>query len=81
MSPPDSKPGHWNPLTPERPMSVSPVYHEGCYIVSAAGEAVTWAVLHDGRWGLVYEFDGQQVLSAWVNERDIPLHVLAEAMT
>jgi hypothetical protein len=70
----------WNPLTPERPILVEPIYSEGCYLVSEAGEATTWAVFRQGHWGLIYECSGVQILSAWVRERDIPLHVLAEAM-
>jgi hypothetical protein len=66
--------------TPERPAPVAPIYTPGCYVVSEAGEATTWAVFHDGRWGLVYECNGEQVLSAWVEEKHIPLHVLAEAL-
>jgi len=70
----------WNPLTPECPAPSRHVYKQGCYLVSACGEAATWAVFHDGRWGLVYECGGNQILSAWVRERDVPLHVLAQAL-
>jgi hypothetical protein len=48
--------------------------------VSEAGEATTWAVFDCGRWGLVYECDGVQVLAGWVTPEDIPLHVLAQAL-
>jgi hypothetical protein len=68
------------PLAPERVVPPAPVYAEGCYLVSAAGEAATWAVYPEGHWGLIYECDGRQILSAWVRERDVPLHVLAEAL-
>jgi hypothetical protein len=70
----------WNPLEPERVTPPSPVYDDGCYVISEAGEAATWAVCHRGRWGIVYECSGQQILSAWVDARDVPLHVLAEAL-
>jgi hypothetical protein len=70
----------WNPAAPERPALVDPVYAEGSYLVSESGEAATWAVFRLGHWGLVYECNDVQILSAWVRERDIPLHVLAEAM-
>jgi hypothetical protein len=71
----------WHPLTPECPTPPQPVYDPGCYLVSAVGEAATWAIFHAGQWGLVYECDEVQILSAWVRECDIPLHVLAEALS
>ena len=74
------EPKRWNPLAPERVRPVAPVYDNGCYVISEAGEATTWAVFHNGRWGIVYECSGVQILSAWVDERDLPLHVLAEAL-
>ncbi|WP_028057939.1 hypothetical protein [Candidatus Solirubrobacter pratensis] len=59
---------------------MAPVYDNGCFVISEAGEATTWAVHHNGRWGIVYECSGVQILSAWVTEQDLPLHVLAEAL-
>ena len=70
----------WNPLMPERPAPSGPIYDDGCYVISEAGEAATWAVHDHGRWGIVYECDGVQILSAWVRAGDLPLHVLAEAL-
>jgi hypothetical protein len=67
----------WHPVPPTPP---APVYDNGCYVISEAGEAATWAVHHHGSWGIVYEISGRQVLSAWVDVDDIPLHVLAEAL-
>jgi hypothetical protein len=60
-----------------RPM----IYRDGSYPISSAGEATTWAVCHEGAWGVVYECNGEQILSAWVSEREIPLHVLLAALT
>jgi hypothetical protein len=74
------RPRSWNPLAPECAGRTAPIYAEGCYVVSEAGEAITWAVFHEGRWGIVYECAGEQILSAWVEERVLPLHVLAEAL-
>jgi hypothetical protein len=70
----------WFSLAPERVTPPAPLYTPGSYIVSEAGEATTWAVFDQGRWGLIYECNGIQVLSSWVREQDIPLHVLAEAL-
>jgi hypothetical protein len=70
----------WYPSAPERPTPPTPVYRPGAYIVSEAGEATTWAVFDQGRWGLVYECNGVQVLSGWLPEKDVPLHVLASAL-
>ena len=47
---------------------------------SVLGGCITCAVFHDGRWGVVYECAGEQILSAWVDERDLPLHELVEAL-
>jgi hypothetical protein len=66
----------WHPVQP----TPAPVYNDGCYVICEAGEAATWAVCHQGSWGIVYEISGRQVLSAWVGVEDIPLHVLAEAL-
>jgi hypothetical protein len=70
----------WNPLAPERVEPPVAIYDDGCYVISEAGEATTWAVHHEGRWGIVYECSGLQILSAWVDAADLPLHVLAEAL-
>jgi hypothetical protein len=70
----------WNPQTPERVARPAFVYANGCYVISEAGEATTWAVCHEGRWGIVYECSGVQILSAWVDALDLPLHVLAAAL-
>jgi hypothetical protein len=70
----------WYPMAPERPTPPTPLYRPGSYIVSEAGEATTWAIFDRGRWGLVYECDGEQILAAWVPEQVFPLHVLAAAL-
>ena len=70
----------WHPLAPERREPAAPVYDNGCFVISETGEATTWAVHHNGRWGIVYECSGLQILSAWVTEHDLPLHVLADAL-
>jgi hypothetical protein len=70
----------WHPWAPERLTPPLPLYEPGSYVVSEAGEATTWAVFERGRWGLIYECDGVQVLAGWVTEKDIPLHVLAQAL-
>lgn len=70
----------WNPLMPERATPSAPMYRDGCCIISEAGESATWAVCHQGCWGIVYECEGRQVLSAWVSVSVLPLHVLVEAM-
>ena len=73
-------PAPWHPLAPECPMPGPSLYRDGCYLVSDAGECATWAVCDRGRWGVVYECNGDQVLSSWVHEENIPLHVLAAAL-
>ena len=74
----DSAGDRWHRVP--RGSGISPAYRDGCYEVSSAGEASTWAICHGGKWGVVYECSGEQVLSAWVDETDIPLHVLAAAL-
>ena len=71
----------WPRIAPEQPIAPPPTYEDGTYLVSGMGEAATWAVCDRGRWGLVYELDGSQVLAAWVDEDTIPLHVLVEALS
>jgi glycine/D-amino acid oxidase-like deaminating enzyme len=63
-----------------RPAAPSPVYVDGAYVISEAGEATTWAVCDHGRWGVIYQCSGAEILSAWVESDDLPLHVLAEAL-
>jgi hypothetical protein len=70
----------WNPQAPERVLPPEPIYEDGCYVISEAGESTTWAVCDDGRWGVVYECSGLPILAAWVDVHDLPLHVLAEAL-
>ena len=70
----------WNPQARERVFPPAPVYDDGCYVISEAGESTTWAVCDEGRWGIVYECAGLQILAAWVDASDAPLHVLAEAL-
>jgi hypothetical protein len=57
-----------------------PAYRDGTYLVSGMGDANTWAVCDQGRWGLVYEYEEVQILAAWVQTDDLPLHVLLEAL-
>jgi hypothetical protein len=68
----------WHSVEPPTPSG--PVYRDGCYIICEAGEAAAWAICYQGCWGIVYEVSGRQVLSAWVDVEDVPLHVLAEAL-
>jgi hypothetical protein len=61
-------------------MESRPAYRDGTYLVSGMGEANTWAVCDRGHWGIVYEYEEIQILAAWVEVDDVPLHVLLEAL-
>jgi len=56
------------------------IYHDGTYLISELGEARTWAVYDRGRWGVVYEWLGQQRVAGWVSAEQIPLEVRVEAL-
>jgi hypothetical protein len=56
------------------------VYRDGTYLISAWGEARTWAVHDSGRWGVVYEWQGEQPVAGWVGAEQIPLEVRAQAL-
>lgn len=56
------------------------IYEDGTYLISALGEARTWAVCTGGRWGVVYEVEGAQPVSGWVDPSQIPLDVRARAL-
>ena len=73
--------GDWHdPLAPENLPEPRPPYRDGTYLISGVGDANTWAVYDGGRWGVVYELENIQILAAWVEVEDIPLHVLVEAL-
>lgn len=56
------------------------IYRDGTYLISEWGEARTWAVHEHGRWGVVYEWLGEQPLAGWVSPGQIPLEVRALAL-
>jgi hypothetical protein len=56
------------------------IYRDGTYLISEWGEARTWAVHRRGRWGVVYEWLGEQPLAGWVSADQIPLEVRALAL-
>lgn len=56
------------------------IYRDGTYLISAWGEARTWAVCDRGRWGVVYEWLGAQPVAGWVTAEQIPLEVRARAL-
>jgi hypothetical protein len=56
------------------------IYQDGTYLISAWGEARTWAVHEHGRWGVVYEWLGEQPLAGWVSPDQIPIEVRARAL-
>jgi hypothetical protein len=58
----------------------SSIYRDGTFLISSWGEARTWAVCHRGRWGVVYEWLGEQPLAGWVSAEQIPLDVRAMAL-
>ena len=61
-------------------LELESIYQDGTYLISAWGEARTWAVHQRGRWGVVYEFLGDQPLAGWVTADQIPLEVRARAL-
>jgi hypothetical protein len=69
-----------DPLAPENLPQPRPAYRDGTYLICGLGDASLWAVLDGGRWGIVYELEEIQLLAAWVDVDDIPLHVLLEAL-
>jgi hypothetical protein len=56
------------------------IYRDGTFLISSSGEARTWAVCHRGRWGVVYEWLGEQPVAGWVSAEQIPLEVRAVAL-
>jgi hypothetical protein len=56
------------------------IYQDGTYLISEWGEARTWAVHQQGRWGVVYEWLGEQPLAGWVSADQIPIEVRAQAL-
>jgi hypothetical protein len=80
--PPAKEWSRWSPGCPERPISAaSPsTYVDGSYLISATGEARTWAVCEQGRWGIAFELDGVQRTASWVDTSDVPIEVLALAL-
>jgi hypothetical protein len=69
-----------DPLAPENLPEPRPPYLDGTYLICGAGEANLWAVCDRGRWGVVYELEDIQLLAAWVEVDDVPLHVLLDAL-
>ena len=69
-----------DPLAPQNLPEPRPAYRDGTYLISGMGDANTWAVCDGGRWGIVYELEDIQILAAWVELDDIPLHVLLAAL-
>jgi hypothetical protein len=65
---------------PSLPVRGPRIYRDGTYLISAFGEARTWAVHDRGRWGVVYEWLGQQPVAGWVTPEQIPLEVRARAL-
>lgn len=61
-------------------LDLESIYQDGTYLISAWGEARTWAVHQRGRWGVVYEVLGEQPLAGWVTDNQIPLEVRARAL-
>jgi hypothetical protein len=68
------------PQAPPRDEPSDSIYLDGTYLISAWGEARTWAVHQGGRWGVVYESLGEQPLAGWVSDDHIPLEVRARAL-
>jgi hypothetical protein len=68
------------PLPPPPPLVARSVYREGVYLVSRGHDSNTWAIHEDGRWQLVYEVAGTDRLASFVDEGDVPLDVLAQAL-
>ena len=56
------------------------VYREGAYLVSRGLDSNTWAIHENGLWQLVYEVAGTDRLASFIDEEDIPLNVLAQAL-
>ena len=59
---------------------IDSIYRDGAYLIGSWGEARTWAVHERGRWGVVYEWCGQQPVAGWVAPDQIPLEVRALAL-
>lgn len=73
----------WCPGRPERAVlegCAPSTYVDGTYLISAAGEARTWATCAQGRWGIAFELDGVQRTASWVDASDVPIEVLALAL-
>ena len=60
--------------------TLSAPYEEGSYLVSQVGSARLWAVYSGCRWGVVFEVDGLERASAWVERTTVPFDVLARAL-
>ena len=69
-----------DPLASQNLPTPHPPYRDGTYLISGVGDANFWAVCDGGRWGVVYELEEAQILAAWVEVDDIPLHVLVDAL-
>jgi hypothetical protein len=69
---------------PTRPLPRPPaqdVYQDGVYLASAGHDTHTWVIREAGRWRVVYEVGGDERLVGEVPEADVPLSVLATALT
>jgi hypothetical protein len=77
----------WSPWSPGRPeaargLPAAPsTYLDGTYLISEDGDARTWAICAGGRWGIAYELAGVQRTGAWVDTSDVPVDILAHALT
>ena len=55
-------------------------YRDGVYLVSRGHDSVTWAIVRDCRWSIVYELEGADRLICDVQDQDVPLEILAQAL-
>ncbi len=69
------------PPRPQPPSSPQPsIYRDGAFLVSSGPDTHTWAIRKCGRWTIVYEAGGVDRLVGDVDESDVPLGVLAQAL-
>ena len=72
------------PLPRPMPLPLPPddcLYRDGAYVLSRSADTTTWAICKRDRWTIVYELNGADRLIGDVTARDVPLDVLAEALT
>ena len=78
--------GPRRPLPPlPKPAPLPPpdgcLYRDGAYLLSRSSDSMTWAICKRDRWTIVYEMDGADRLIGDVPARDVPLSVLAQALS